>query len=185
MSTLTCTKLGRITKLHQQRGEPFHTLFTCRCVFHHTTSTACADPLTFPHEGGDGLIKNRCRDAGVVGHRVFLHALKRRELHNSADHLIGEGQVQIPHDALHFMPRVLWAQQVTLVQTLSLFSQTKHWIIGRAQHAFVAIKCIKLPPSCPHRRCKGCSSFPFPPSNLSHDHTRSPKLLWRLKQNKL
>lgn len=53
------------------------------------------------------MIKNRCWDAGVVGHRVLLHALKRRELHNFADDLIGDRQVQVPHDALHFTSRIL------------------------------------------------------------------------------
>lgn len=62
---------------------------------------------TFSHEGRDALIKNELWDAGVVGHGVFLHALEGRQLHDSADNLIRERQVQVPHDALHFTSRIL------------------------------------------------------------------------------
>lgn len=64
--------------------------------------------VTFSHEVGDGAIKNRLRDAGVVGHGVLLHHLERCELHNFVDGLIRERQVQVPHHALHFPTRVLW-----------------------------------------------------------------------------
>lgn len=53
------------------------------------------------------MIKHRCWDAGVVGHRVLLHVLEGRELHNLADDLIRDRHVQVPHDALHFTPRIL------------------------------------------------------------------------------
>lgn len=75
---------------------------------------------TFSHEGRDGMIKNRCWNAGVVGHRVFLHALKRRELHNFTDDLIRDGQVEIIHDTLHFTPRILGEKNTMAVYTTSL-----------------------------------------------------------------
>ena len=74
-------------------------------------SFSCTRPraewCTFSHEQRDGMIKHGCRDAGVVGHRVLLHVLEGRELHNLADDLIRDRHVQVPHDALHFAPRIL------------------------------------------------------------------------------
>ena len=64
-------------------------------------------PDTFSHEGGDGEVEHIGRHAGVVGHRILLHALEGRELHNLTDDLIGDRQVQEPHDALNFTPGIL------------------------------------------------------------------------------
>lgn len=63
--------------------------------------------MTFSQEFGDGLIVNLLRKEAEVGHRVLIHVLKSRQLHDAADDVIGEGQFQVLHDALHLAPRIL------------------------------------------------------------------------------
>lgn len=62
---------------------------------------------TFSHEAGDGAVKDRAWDAGVVGHRIILHLLERRELHDSVDDLVRERQVQVLHDPHYFSTGIL------------------------------------------------------------------------------
>lgn len=75
---------------------------------------------TFSHEAGDGAVKDRARDAGVVGHWIFLHLLEGRELHDSVDDLVRERQVQVLHDSHYFSMGILWKSVQSDTRSFSL-----------------------------------------------------------------
>ena len=120
--------------------------------------------LTFPHEGGDGLVEHGFGDEGVVGHGVVLHGLERRELHDAADDVLRKGQIQVAHDALHLPARVLrrgggGSERVSMETHRKTFRE----------HA--------LPLSCPRKTGRVCYSSLSPASSPSHGRTRTPRPL--------